>query len=252
MVDSKAVQLFQRAREDSANNFCADCGTAGADWASVSHGIYLSIGASGIHRSLGVKVSFVQSTTMDALKPVHLRMMELGGNRRFSEFLRSQGVPEGIPLREKYRTRAAEWYRKNLRAQAEESEVPAPLPEGVGHLPSEEFRDSTGAMLDQVFANAPRCGEMTRGGVAVSRSRAATEAAPLSRATSMDALPTTKGGEFPSWVFRQLDKIIAGKGNRVAEQLSSMSTGSMQGFGPEDLIDAMVTAGALHTRRQAN
>merc|ERR1719181_2742855 len=114
VVDPAASEFFTTQQEDNANRACCDCGTEGASWASISYGIYLSIGAAGLHRSLGVKVSFVQSTTMDSWKPVHLRMMELGGNRRFQVFLREQGVPENMPTREKYCTRAAEWYRQNL------------------------------------------------------------------------------------------------------------------------------------------
>merc|ERR1719158_1319200 len=113
-VDPQAVEFFSKQMEDPENAMCCDCGTEEATWVSVSHGIYLSIGAAGLHRSLGVKVSFVQSTTMDSRKPVHLKMMELGGNRRFNEFLADHGIPVDMPVREKYQTRAAVWYRKNL------------------------------------------------------------------------------------------------------------------------------------------
>ena len=88
-----------------------------------------------MHRSLGVRVSFVQSTSMDAWKPVHQRMMELGGNRRFEEFLLQQGIPRETPIREKFLTRAAKWYREDLRAMAEGTERPPPLPASIGHLP---------------------------------------------------------------------------------------------------------------------
>merc|ERR1719324_497398 len=91
--------------------------------------------------------------------------MELGGNRRFNEFLKAQGVPEDMPIREKYSTRAAQWYRENLRAEAEESELPASLPPGTGHLPAHGSSSSTQQVLDQVFAKAPSSGSMTSGGV---------------------------------------------------------------------------------------
>lgn len=142
--------------EDLDNRMCCDCGTAGASWVSIQHGIYLSIGAAGLHRSLGVKVSFVQSTTMDSWKPIHLKMMELGGNRRFNEFMEEQGIPAEMPIREKYSTRAAEWYRENLRAVAEGLEPLAPLPAGAGLEPTEPTSPLfTRQVLDQVFAAAP-------------------------------------------------------------------------------------------------
>jgi len=103
----------------------------------VSHGTYISIEASGIHRSLGVATSFVQSLYLDAWKPVHLKMMELGGNERFQKFMEAQGVPEDMPIREKYSTRAAKWYREALRAEAEGAPLPEPLAPGSGPLPAE-------------------------------------------------------------------------------------------------------------------
>lgn len=164
VVDPMASEFFGKHVDDPENGICCDCGTKGASWASISHGIYLSIGAAGLHRSLGVKVSFVQSTTMDSWRPVHLRMMELGGNRRFHTFLREQGIPEDMPIRDKYSTRAAEWYRKNLKALAEESELPMPLPPGTGHLPASPT-SPVSHVLDQVYAAAPPRGSMTSGGV---------------------------------------------------------------------------------------
>jgi len=133
--------------------------------ASISHGIYLSIGAAGLHRSLGVTVSFVQSTTMDSWKQEHLKMMELGGNRRFHDFLKEHGVPEDMPIREKYRTRAAVWYRDDLKARAQGLPLPVPLVVGTGHLPSDCRRPSSGHVLDEVFSTSPRRSSMTNGGV---------------------------------------------------------------------------------------
>lgn len=154
VVNQTATSFFHEQQKDNANCVCCDSGTDGASWASISHGIYLSIGAAGVHRSLGVKVSFVQSTTMDSWQPLHLKMMELGGNQRFNDYLRSQGVPDDMPIRLKYSTRAAQWYREDLRAEAEGSERPAPLPMGTGHLPIEGSSKNQ-ILLDKVYATTP-------------------------------------------------------------------------------------------------
>lgn len=37
-----------------------------AQWASVNNGILLCLNCSGVHRSFGVRVSFVRSITMDS------------------------------------------------------------------------------------------------------------------------------------------------------------------------------------------
>lgn len=241
MVDPVAVAFFrQQLEKDRANGRCADMGTEGADWASITHGIYLNIGASGIHRSMGVKVSFVQSTTMDSWKPLHLRMMELGGNRRFMDFMQEQGVPDDLPLRQKYRTRAAAWYRAQLRALAEEAEPPEPLPPGTGHLPTEEVLDAATAKLDEVFAAAPCRGEMTEGGVPVAKPR------PFATAGHHRQRRSRKVSSFPGWVSKQFDKMTTSKGARAAEKLQQMSTGSMPGFGPGD-----VSSTSLPPRSQA-
>ena len=163
-VDPVAGEFFQRHQaSDPANSVCCDCDNRKAEWASVSHGIYISIEASGIHRSLGVKTSFVLSTTLDSWKPVHLRMMELGGNRRFQEFM-DQHVPRDMPLRKKYLTLAAEWYRSNLKAEAEGSSPPAPLEPGTGHWLI-EGASSQQELLDRVFSAAPGIASMTAGGI---------------------------------------------------------------------------------------
>jgi len=154
-----ATFFFRQQQANEANRTCCDgCGRSAVEpeWASISHGIYISIEAAGVHRSLGVKVSFVQSITMDSWKPLHLRMMELGGNQRFTEFLQQSGVAEDLPIREKYSTRAAAWYRENLRAMAAGTEAPSPLPPGTGHLPAATGAPSTTeALLDRVFLEAP-------------------------------------------------------------------------------------------------
>mmetsp|Transcript_30468 Transcript_30468/g.84039 ORF Transcript_30468/g.84039 Transcript_30468/m.84039 type:complete len:252 (-) Transcript_30468:13-768(-) len=153
-VDTATAEtFFSRQFEDPANRTCCDGGAAAPEWTSVSHGIYISIGSAGVHRSLGVGVSFVQSTSMDSWKPVHLKMMELGGNRRFAEFLRQHGVPEDLPIRQKYSTRAAQWYRENLRAMAEGTSPPPPLAPGEGCLPADDAFGRTDAVLDEVFAH---------------------------------------------------------------------------------------------------
>uniref|UniRef100_A0A7S1MLT8 Arf-GAP domain-containing protein n=1 Tax=Alexandrium catenella TaxID=2925 RepID=A0A7S1MLT8_ALECA len=263
MADAAAAEFFRVQFQDPANNVCADCGTTEPQWASISHGIYISIEASGIHRSLGVRVSYVQSTSMDSWKPIHLRMMELGGNRRFAEFLREQGVPEDLPIRQKYHTRAAEWYRKNLRAMAEGTELPPPLPGGTGHLPSEGAASPEQRVLDRVFARAPVGGAMTKGGVptsASSRSRSARGSASATSAAVQRARSTNRGpakalpkavgrsnqgstaadssalspSARSSTVSEQLLRLLMSEGDRAAERLRTMSTGKMPGFGPVD------------------
>lgn len=45
---------------------CADCNHPSPTWASLTHGVLICTACSGVHRSLGVNVSFIQSLTLDA------------------------------------------------------------------------------------------------------------------------------------------------------------------------------------------
>lgn len=135
MEDEAARTFFQKAQQEPENQACMDTGSANPQWASVSHGCYISLESAGVHRSLGVHISFVRSTTMDAWKPQQLKLMELGGNARLKAFFRHHGIPDSMPIKEKYNTRAAEWYRRNLKSLIEGSAAPPPLPEGTGKLP---------------------------------------------------------------------------------------------------------------------
>lgn len=210
---------------------CCDTGTSSPLWASVSHGIYLSIEAAGIHRSLGVRSSFVLSVTLDHWTPTQLRMMELGGNQRWTDFLCEQGIKEDMPIREKYSTRAAAWYRTCLRAEAEGLEPPAPLPPGTGHLPADGRPNPALAVLDRVYASVPCTNSMKQDAMMKAlelhaRAEEASRRKPQSRANVLE------------WMCREFQQIfnellLISEGDEVPLRLQEMSTGSMEGFGGE-------------------
>lgn len=64
------------------NKVCADCHAAAPRWASAKLGIFICMKCSGIHRSLGVHISFVRSVTLDKWKPHEVEMMQKWGNAR--------------------------------------------------------------------------------------------------------------------------------------------------------------------------
>jgi len=74
---------------------------------------------SGKHRSLGVHLSFVRSTSMDKWKDMELEKMKVGGNKKFKDFLHSQpDITSDTSFQQKYNSKAAALYRDKISTEA--------------------------------------------------------------------------------------------------------------------------------------
>ena len=68
------------------NTTCIDCSAPSPQWASPKFGTFICLTCAGLHRGLGVHISFVRSIQMDSFKPAEISRMELGGNSNWKDF----------------------------------------------------------------------------------------------------------------------------------------------------------------------
>ncbi|KAL8433333.1 hypothetical protein Efla_001887 [Eimeria flavescens] len=150
-MDPETAAAFKRIREaDPSNTRCLECGAMDPLWCALSYGAFVCLNCSGQHRQdvLGVHLSFVRSSTMDAWQPHQLKLMEVGGNGKCKSFFEEYGVWD-LPFKERYASKAAAYYRSLLRAAADSSlSPPPPLSREEAAEPEAALADNSSSSFD--------------------------------------------------------------------------------------------------------
>lgn len=97
------------------NSTCFDCNSDEPQWVSMNNSVFLCLNCAGNHRKLGVDVSYVRSLSMDDWDDNQIKVLEIGGNERFREFLSSYNI--SIDDSNKYIYSITEYYRRLLKAE---------------------------------------------------------------------------------------------------------------------------------------
>ena len=102
------------------NSVCIDCGEQKPKWASMNNGVFLCLKCAGVHRSFGMSISLIRSLQIDSWTENQLLYLTKGGNNNFNKNLIEFNIdPSSASLEVKYRSKAADYYRRNLKNEVD-------------------------------------------------------------------------------------------------------------------------------------
>lgn len=113
-IDPENRRKLLLLQKQAGNKKCADCDAFNPQWALPKFGIFICLECAGIHRGLGVHISFVRLITMDLFKPEEVLRMEKGGNDNCRAYFEENGVDCTLPHKAKYDNHVAEDYKQYL------------------------------------------------------------------------------------------------------------------------------------------
>ncbi|KAI9676177.1 MAG: Zn finger-containing GTPase- Activating Protein for ARF [Caeruleum heppii] len=204
-VDPETRSKLLEIQKKNGNNVCCDCGAPSPQWASPKLGTFICLTCAGIHRGLGVHISFVRSITMDSFKTHEISRMKLGGNKTWREFYDNHELTklsgstwDDATVAERYNGDVCEEWRDRLTAKVEGKEyVPGEKKPKATPGPTPDATSRSGTPLGRVQSNA--ASRSSSPSIAGSR-KAANEAFFAKKgsenASRPEGLPPSQGGKF--------------------------------------------------------
>lgn len=90
-LELKNRRILKELQELDGNKTCADCHAKSPRWASWNLGVFLCIRCAGIHRSIGVHITKIKSTTLDSWTQEQIdTFISKGGNEKVNKVFESQ------------------------------------------------------------------------------------------------------------------------------------------------------------------
>lgn len=169
--DQTSQRELKRLRGLRGNGTCADCDRQDNSWASVSHGVFICVTCSDVHRSVGTHVSKVKGCTGTYLwGPDELEKMKSVGNQGANEIYGSKKVDPHASKEAKQRYVVEKYEKRSFACKPSSARLEAP-----SNIPKEEQRKPSAPRVNLQMTNARPQAPQQRANVKVENVSTATE-----------------------------------------------------------------------------